>query len=219
MTDNLPQENINIIDTPQPVYEKKNNFIVILLTALLLLSITIASFFAYQTQRLVSELNSLQSKLTPVATVQPTSDALLSWETYTGKIFSFRYPKGMTLLKQQNIEDPSNSQNIGDSVSLSNGEYKLQVSSNFNGGWGGNPCLITKERIIDGHSSQLLLFGKPIGETDNCSDEYSGLVALIENKIFQHPYPVIVELQLQDSNKSADTELFDQILSTFKFVN
>jgi hypothetical protein len=59
--------------TPQVVVEPKgNNFLVILLSILLFISVAIAGFFALQTQKLVSELTVLRSEPTSVATVEPT---------------------------------------------------------------------------------------------------------------------------------------------------
>jgi len=62
--------------TPQVVVEqpKQSNFLIILLSVLLLLSVTIAGFFAYQTQKLVKELTMLKTESipTPEATMEPT---------------------------------------------------------------------------------------------------------------------------------------------------
>jgi hypothetical protein len=61
--------------TPQVVVESKgNNFLVILLSILLFISLAIAGFFAFQTQKLVKELSILRSNPTPVATVVPTTE-------------------------------------------------------------------------------------------------------------------------------------------------
>ena len=77
---------------------KENNFLVTLLSILLLLSCIIAGFFAYQTQKLVAELQKIRDgelvEVTqtptpePTATIDPTTD----WKTYTNKEFSFKYP-------------------------------------------------------------------------------------------------------------------------------
>ena len=82
-----------------------NNFLVILLSVLLLLSVSIAGFFAYQTQKLVVEVTSYREQLTqtPVATTEPvatnspivTTDPTANWKTYTNEKygFSFKYPR------------------------------------------------------------------------------------------------------------------------------
>ena len=81
-----------------------NSFLVILLSVLLLLSVIIAGFFAYQTQKLVKELTMLKTEPipTPEVTMEPTTepvatdssevDPTANWKTYINKDFSFKYP-------------------------------------------------------------------------------------------------------------------------------
>lgn len=93
----------------EKVVEKQsnNNFLVPLLSLLLLASVGIAGFFAFQTQRLVSDLTNLKSELNsptvqPVGTEAPVStdsaqistDPTLSWKSYsdTKTGFSIKYP-------------------------------------------------------------------------------------------------------------------------------
>lgn len=219
-----------IIPTEQ-VPEKQSNFIVILLSILLFIAVVIAGFFAWQVQQLNNELRILNVELTqkqtptPQATYEPGLEPeevplevlTKDWKTYTGKIFTFKYPKDMVLTRED-IQDPDDIKNIGDLVQLSNSVYKLQVSSDFMGGWGGSVCLITKDRKIDGHESQVLYFRDAKSGTDICLDQYIDLVALIENNSFIHPYPILFELKTIKDNGVVDSKLFDQILSTFKFT-
>lgn len=82
--------------TPQVVIEqpKQSNFLVILLSVLLFISVSIAGFFAFQTQKLVKELNLVKVTPTPITMVEPTIDPTADWKTYTNtKIgFTMRYP-------------------------------------------------------------------------------------------------------------------------------
>lgn len=80
----------------QPVV-KQSNFLVTLLSVLLLVSVFIAGFFAYQTQNLVKELTKLQVTPTPIATTEP--DLTADWKTYTNEKygFSIRYPNELDL--------------------------------------------------------------------------------------------------------------------------
>lgn len=228
INNNVTEPTVPSVVAPQPVYDKPktNNFLVILLSILLLISCLVAGFFVYQTQMLVKELTSLKSYPSPTAQVETmpvvepvvSTDTTAGWKTYSGKIFTFRYPIEMSL-KRQDIEDPSDSKNIGDMVQLSDGKYKLQISSNFNGGWGGNPCLTIKDKKIAGLDSQVMYFGKVESETDICKEGFSGLVALIGNKTFEHPYPILIELQPTDVEGLVEISFFDQIISTFNIVN
>jgi hypothetical protein len=68
---------------------KANNFLVVLLSILLFISLSIAAFFAYQTQKLVADLTDYreQVKQTPIAI--ETSDPTTGWKTYTNTKYKF----------------------------------------------------------------------------------------------------------------------------------
>lgn len=82
---------------------KSNNFLINLLSVLLLLTCLVAGFFAWQTQKLVKELTEIRNQKlvtpTPTTTPDPTAD----WKTYTNEKyqFSFKYPQKYI------INDPS----------------------------------------------------------------------------------------------------------------
>lgn len=83
--------------------EKRSSFLVTLLSVLLLISVFIASFFAYQTQKLVRELQGIRNeklvKLTPTPTLDPTAD----WKTYIDPSgYTFSYPSELQLEKVNN---------------------------------------------------------------------------------------------------------------------
>jgi len=79
-----------------PSNPKQNNFLITLLSILLLLSCIIAGFFAWQTQNLVNELRIMsdESKQTQIPTTTSTPDPTMGWKTYAiDKIgLSFKYP-------------------------------------------------------------------------------------------------------------------------------
>lgn len=103
------QENIPIptpvapVAIPQVVVEqpKPNNFLLVLLSVLLFFAVSIAGFFAFQTQKLVSELR-IVSTATPEPTIEPvatnsaiaTADPTANWKIYTDtkQRFSIKYP-------------------------------------------------------------------------------------------------------------------------------
>ena len=90
---------------------KQSSFLVILLSVLLLLAVSIAGFFAYQTQKLVKELQGIRNeelvttKTTPEPTTEPVAtdssevDPTANWKAYTDKNgkFSFKYPSSLLL--------------------------------------------------------------------------------------------------------------------------
>ncbi len=97
----------------EPVVIKQNNFLVILLSILLLLSVSIAGFFAYQTQKLANELKisriiptavptvipTMEPSSEPVATTKATPDPTANWKTYKNNQYgmSFKYPSNLKL--------------------------------------------------------------------------------------------------------------------------
>lgn len=58
--------------------QKQSNFLVTLLSILLIISCLIAGFFAYQTQKLVKEITKIKNVPTPVAIATPTPDLITS---------------------------------------------------------------------------------------------------------------------------------------------
>lgn len=94
---------------------KQSNFIVILLSILLIISVAISGFFAFQTQKLVKELTLVRTEPSPVATVEPTIepvetnkadivDPAVSLKTYSNSKygFSFKYPSNAKVMGDLN---------------------------------------------------------------------------------------------------------------------
>jgi len=139
------QENnpVQVVPEVQPVLvannqqPKTNSFLVILLSILLVISLAIAGFFAFQTQRLVKELTLLRTEPTPTATVEPTFepiatgssevDLTASWNTYTNNVlkYTIKYPMDWAIDKSE-AELPVNDQNSQRLV-ISKGQYKVTI--------------------------------------------------------------------------------------------
>lgn len=104
---NQVQTPVASVATPQVVAElpKQSNFLTILLSVLLLLAVSVAGFFAYQTQKLVSELRIKNEELriattvTPEPTIEPVAtnsagaatDSTANWKTYTNNEYGFKF--------------------------------------------------------------------------------------------------------------------------------
>ena len=110
---------------------KQPNFLITLLSILLLISCLIAGFFAYQTQKLVKELTvyNLQSEETPIATSSP--DPVVDWKAYTNSelVFSFKIAP---ILKYPEVIVPSqsnsfsNREGISSPLELTEGDILLE---------------------------------------------------------------------------------------------
>lgn len=96
-------QSVAISNDQQP---KNNNFLLILLSILLFISVAISGFFAFQTQKLVKELTLLRTVPTSMAKVEPTTEPVatnsanvttnstVNWKTYVDpqQRFSIKYP-------------------------------------------------------------------------------------------------------------------------------
>jgi len=95
---------------------KKNNFLVILLSILMLLALAIAGFFAYQTQKLAKELSEFknQNLATPTSEpestfpmyTEPSPDPTVNWKTYKVNELGieFKLPKQLGMLENSGKE-------------------------------------------------------------------------------------------------------------------
>lgn len=237
MQDTNSVQNPEVTSPVQIEQPKKSNFLVVLLSVLLLFSISIAAFFAYQTQKLSDELRVKNSDLKivstptqdPVSTDVPKVDPTSNWKTYTGKLFSFKYPVDARLEVQQDgvVKIMYMGQKQIDSgrtqTSLFDG-YGFFVSSqnetltleevyqkrveNF-----GNACDPDKmgklqSSTIDGY--------KAVYYDSSCLGDYTTYLVINKDDILFE----LVELYVGDSaDQVVYKKVVDQILSTFKFIN
>jgi hypothetical protein len=190
------QENA-VLSQNQPILPeqpKQNNFLVILLSVLLLLSISIAGFFAYQTQMLVNELTLLKSSPSPVSSAEPTMkpagtfDNVDSWTTVkTEDGFSFKYPPI---------------------------EAKSSIDFQFNNAYKSPDCLSkTKSETRFTNGQKLALDYYVYLNTGICSSD--NLDRLVVNVQGYPPFVVLYE----DSEKDLAMSFLDTIVSTFKSNN
>lgn len=189
------QENA-VLSQNQPILpeqSKQNNFLVILLSALLLLSVSIAGFFAYQTQTLVKELTLLKSSPTPVSSTEPALDPTADWKTYNDEKnrFSFSYPEEVAVKKE----------NGRISLYLKGFDYPLSLIPEAPHNWGEG---LAKDQLDK-------IYTKSFQYPDNPSrNMYSDSSVLF-----------VIEFRTAN-NKDQSKEylsIFDQILSTFKFID
>lgn len=220
------------IVTPQVVVEQpKSNFLVILLSTLLIISVAISGFFAYQTQKLVKELTLLRLEPTLVATIEPTAepvatessevDSTANWKTYTDSVggFSFKYP-GNYLLEISDIY-PYLNKNI-------TWRYNNISTSDCRG-----DCPLTEKTsdlMIDNHKAKKLegYIGEVGGniaqrfvnyEIQNGSKYFLLSLQATPQKLSKDDYNKYYVAGKIIEIKTEDKLIFDQILSTFKFNN
>ncbi len=194
---------------------KKDNFLITLLSCLLLISCLLAGFFAWKTQKLVSELRVATNVLkpTPIATSTPTPDPTANWKTYTSTKygFSFKYPNDFI------NKEISNNSFI---LSVGSKDYSLSLKTDL------NLNIYTSEvkdikRLFDTKKQNVNINGVGpytayLRSTQSAGGEFSFLRTIL---IPTSSYIIDLSLSPKDEDNFEKTEtLADQILSTFKFT-
>ncbi|MFZ3301696.1 MAG: hypothetical protein WA152_03225 [Microgenomates group bacterium] len=156
------------VSTPQVAIEqpKQSNFLTILLSVLLLLSISIAGFFAFQTQKLIKELTMLKTEEKVVYTSEPITEPLATdssevdptanWKTYTDldKKHTFKYPSDWVLKDDSEYVDLYSDGKIQlqQNIVLSKGEYKITSYNPL--AWGPSACIYSDSPVFEGPSTK-----------------------------------------------------------------
>lgn len=190
---------------------KQNNTLVIILSVLLLISISVSSYFAYQTQMLINKLQSMDdSKKEELQETkqlqdyeQPTTQRLSS-KTYTNNehLFTFDYPSEWT------VESRSS-----DILLIS---YSLPTKQRF---FVTYHISYSIAEWLDDTQSGKIIGKKQIG--DNVFTQVEGGLALNSLEyLLENKGKGFVRFVLEpSSNKIESEEIFNQILSTFKFTD
>jgi hypothetical protein len=198
-----------VIQTEQQ--PKKSNFLVILLSILLFISVVIAGFFVLQTQKLTEELITKEDKsggdtATVEITLPTTSPVSVNknWKKYTNSDFSYQYPEewtegqsGQTIVSNQ---AGANITNFTKDMPMYNECMKLEITN------------ITNDLLVKYYSYDL--------GTEMCSNQANmnnkeAWITKVDGDGFQ---PGLI----YDYNEVIypnSLKVFDQILSTFKFTN
>lgn len=210
----------------QSLIIKNNNFLVTLLSLLLLLAVGTAGFFAYQTQKLVQELRVMSDESKPTtkasSTPQPTDDPSVNWKTYTDKGIGYtvKYPteaipsKGNcdSFVYPSSEEERNNIQSIKNSgieigYSIKGLEFAFCIVA--------NPNQLTLEEFAKNHSPKSSFM-----ETNFNSDVNPAMVS--ENEGFVEYFlltPDQKTMRVWYRYGSSDYKNIAQtILSTFKFI-
>ncbi|MDP3918172.1 MAG: hypothetical protein Q8Q30_03300 [Candidatus Woesebacteria bacterium] len=212
------------VATPEVVIEqpKQSNFLIILLSVLLLLSVLIAGFFAYQTQKLVNELKIKNEELRNVAvattepTVEPvatnsasaTPDPTANWKTYTNTEYKYSISYPLTY-KISNQAD-------GATGSIPLNAYNIFISESASSKY--------EDRLIDINNIGMLIDITPVDQWQKTSVLVSGVKATKFIKIDKSSNFDIYHIQ---TNKSGGLEIYVNnknsksldLFDTLKFTN
>ena len=197
--------------TPKP---KNNNFLIVLLSVLLLLATSLAGFFAIQNQKLVKQLAQLQVQATPapIASQAPNGN-LANWKTYTNTKhgYSIKYPDGIGI----KILFPYKGDVSQNTLVISFPEKDKWTSQMFIKYNAGNlkPSI---SQIKDGSKEVAINSTSAYQKIVFAIDSYKLTTYFVKNDS-------VIEIWYDsqnpnDPNLEEHKNIFDQILSTFRFT-
>jgi hypothetical protein len=198
-----------------PVFAKKNNAVVILLSALLLVAISVATFFYFQTQKLANQLTQLQTSVSSSPSPTATSDVTVSWKTYEDKKwkFSLKYPQ--EFFTACNYSDSKGLMLWGPNFGCPEGHdifYTISAT--------GYEEKDYKPYKKASKSEKIILAGKNATKNTYVFDESDGPLYGLheETEIIVPLQSGLIQIVLLGQDAKSRV-FFDQILSTFKFTN
>jgi len=215
----------------------------ILIVVIILLFLAIA-FLAYQNYQLKQSLNQVQTILLSQPTPAPVTDPTADWTTYTNTKykFSFKYPKELELVKGPASNLPYEEFSTWKNVSFDG------IPKNLKDGLGisiivdpadkdGKPftcttneeCLNELINSINAPKETVIYVTKSVG-----NQKVKGFKYATENQLYKSEYQYFIFLysnnvleinlytntnQPNDLDSKGINNVFDQILSTFRFTN
>lgn len=198
---------------------KQNNSLIILLSILLFISLVIAGFFAYQTQKLAKQLSESRNQnlatQTPISTSDPIADLSRAeskdWKTYAdidGQ-FQFKFPANFQIKEYKSwffdaIKLNDNDQTIFDFVKITetyvgsekyiNDVYNTEIENKL------DAESISPIKTVTISGKKGFYYEKKLTNT-------------------KHIYIDVNETLILKIDIEMESDVFDQILSTFKFLD
>lgn len=199
---------------------KKSNFLVILLSILLLVSVSVAGFFAFQTQKLVKELTILRSESTPIATLEPmngpvsadnaNADPTANWKTYINNSsnYQIKYPstwKAMNFGLMEAKPADTDTKNVRFSYQPDISKTEIGLSIEESG------VVMASQDIKFDKTKTIGTEVAKCGTTADLMTTFCWLTVSRQSKF--------LTFTISNYQDSEDNKTIDQILSTFKFTN
>lgn len=234
--DQRPATSVLNINQQQP---KTNNFVVVLLSILLVISLGVITFLALQTQKLTAELKTKNEELKNLETttqeppaeptIEPTTadsstvDPAANWKTYTYELFTIKFPSEWFTTSIKNpiqflnyTLDPKS----GGSFNPSTDKGKLKVEIYQNSTSDSLESYLAQQKSgaieirgneINWQETKAVVAGKEAVRVKATTPGFTyNFKDVSSNTIFS------IAFVLDFDNYR---ELSDQILSTFKFIN
>ncbi|MCX6704713.1 MAG: PsbP-related protein [Candidatus Woesebacteria bacterium] len=240
MDPQAPNLSVTPIDEPVvpknpqiPQTERDNHWISILAMAIFVLfSLGVVAFLYYQNQQLKNMLASYQATPIPLVSPTPIAEAeTADWKTYTNTKygFSFKYPSELIISTDTNCSP--------ETIYFDKTKLKFPDSCGYGGVY--TPLMVTMKKPTTTNYSQEIqgsieynkysnLINKTIKIGQYTAYEYGGRVEVESYITGQYNYILIIpiskdiEINLmftEIEGNRYDLNTFDQILSTFKFID
>ncbi len=180
--------------------------LIIIMSILLMVSVAIASLFYVQIQKLSKQISQNQTQLTPIPS--PSTNPISDWKISNSKLFSFSYPPNLFLDEREKdyfvlLTDFENPSSVFVSIDARlAGSYK-----NYD-----QAIEITEENLIKVKKEE---FENGIKISGELGPGY-GQGQQVTTALFKYNEAAIkMETTVTESS---ELQIFDQILSTFNFV-
>jgi hypothetical protein len=196
---------------------KNNNSLIILLSILLFISLVIAGFFAYQVQNLTEEIKKLEIEELAAQISSPTLDSTANWNVYmdSGGLFSFKYPNNFSIQVTDDPELIVLTGYSGDNVEEIYIDWRKKEFSNITV----DEYIKKMERtdIINSKIETSLGLDMVVVTHGKLGGQFG--VSKGEDRVFIIYSRGNRLIKLTTSVSTNTFEKFDQILSTFKFLD
>ncbi len=138
----------------------------------------------------------------------PISNACgTGWKLFDNKAIQFCYPD---TLKETAASTAS-------AIVMDDTTQTLKVTQNFQGGWGGSPCLFIDKTTVSGYASKRLSWKKENAD-GTCQNIYTSFAEMVNEGNFTFPFPYAVELTSKKT-PYPDNTAFLTIEKSFKVTS
>lgn len=220
-----------------PVFPKKNNLAVILLSVFLLVTLLISGYLFLQVQSLTKQLAQLQVQPTPTPQSteipSPTLDPTANWKTFVNTTFKYllKYPQTWLVSAKGNVDPTTFDMPIFESkCNYEKGELcqQIYVEATRNSDPADlNPTFVKNDDIVT-NTQNLKIDGETAKIFEHFQTNYQGVpgifryVILTNHAGYRYTILYLESKKGKEFKTGSDLEnkiIFDQILSTFKFIN
>ena len=200
------------ISNPVPVEKPKNNSVLIILSLFLVILVGLVAFLGYQNYQLQKQI-SLLTTPTPTASAiaLATADPTANWNTFTTDLFSLKYPNdwNVPVKSTDSSGDTSYTFESGNFVITegSGGIFNLEQKQSYD-------QLIAYEKKVTTGLKSITVSGIKTVEYFDTDGPSTSAPTIVLTDTKKNVYLISMAIPAE-----SNSNLFDQIISTFKFTS